>query len=185
MDGRESQFLRVLAELDLPGRWAALVASGLPEAPPEPGGGIDLYRAEQMLDDIGVPFRPKEYDDEDYWPMRRVERYADHALILTISSPDPSGVHSNRLEFGLEIILTEPAGRTRTYGGRLPRLIIAIGRHLDPAGAPPEPPPYFLFLGRDEARRAFDWFLDLSRAVSARTTELSWPVPDGPYATDD
>src|SRR5437773_3664267 len=146
MDGRESQFLRVLAELDLPGRWAALVASGLPEAPPEPGGGIDLYRAEQMLDDIGVPFRPKEYDDEDYWPMRRVERYADHALILTISSPDPSGVHSNRLEFGLEIILTEPAGRTRVYGGRLAELIVAIGQHPGPAGAQPDPPPYFLFM---------------------------------------
>ena len=168
MGQREDRFLRVLAEVDLPGRWAALVASGLPGPPADDRGGIDLYRMELLLDELGVPFKPKEYDDEDYWPMSRVERFADHGLILRISSPDGSEAWTRRLDFAVEIILYDGERRTHTHGGPVPRLVVELG------GA--EPQRYFWFQERAEARRAAEWLIELARDVAARTTQLDWSV---------
>jgi len=100
-DRLELQYLRVLAEVGLPQRWAALVARGRAELPES--GTLRLDDMCARLADIRFAFTPKEYDDEDCWPLYRVEKYADHSVVLAVSSHDPGGVAARQVTFNIAL----------------------------------------------------------------------------------
>jgi hypothetical protein len=166
-DQLELQYLRVLAEIGLPQRWAALVARGRAELPES--GTLRLDDVCARLAEIGFAFTPKEYDDEDYWPVYRVEKHTDHSAVLAISSNDPSGVAARQITFS--IALSVP-GHVMLGDGWMAWVIGEIQRYVTSPGL--AAPAGYRFVTWEELQVAINWFRELADDVTARTRQLTW-----------
>lgn len=128
MHETEQRFLHILAKLDFPQNWIDLMRhSVMGELSGTEKGGITLYGMEKLLlKRTGLAFVAKEYDDEDFWPLRFVEKFPGFRLILRLGSPDPSEWHTHKVCFGLEMVT--PQSR---YGGGLYELSRTILEQKD------------------------------------------------------
>jgi hypothetical protein len=158
----EVQLLRVLADLRLPERWAALVATLTPRSDPPPSA-MHLDDVEKVTESLGMRFTPREYDDEDVWPASRSERYPDRQLVMRITSCDPSSWPAHRLAFVLEIY---PGSAPASYHtNRVERLVARIRDELDRPDIGPVGDQTW-YQTYDDAHRAIAWFVELCRDVA-------------------
>jgi hypothetical protein len=158
----ETRLLRVLSDLGLPERWAALVATLTPRSDP-PGSAMHLDDVEALTESLGLRFTPREYDDEDVWPASRSHRYRDQRLVMRITSPDPSNWPTHRLAFALEVY---PGTEFDSYHtNRVERLVARIRDEFDRPDIGPVADETW-YQTYDDARQAVAWFVDLCRDVA-------------------
>ena len=179
MSDADLRLLRVLADVRLPERWAALVATLTPRSDPPPGA-IRLDDIEQVTESLGMRFTPREYDDEDVWPASRSQRYPDGQLVMRITSLDPSS-WTHRLAFALEFY---PGTEFSSYGAnRVERLVARIRDELDRPDIEPVAGNETWYQTYDDAHRAIAWFVELCRDVAGVYAENhvlgTGPVAEG------
>lgn len=165
----ELQFLRALADVRLPERWAALVASLPPRSDPAPGA-IYLSRVERVTGSLGLPFTPAEYDDEDIWPASRADRYGDRKLVMRIYSPDTDSRPAHRLAFVLEV--HPGTGRFGYRENRIERLVTRIRDELDRPDIGPVAEETW-YQTYDDTYRAIAWFVELCRDLVGPDLDLA------------
>jgi len=166
MSDAELRLLRVLADLRLPERWAALVATLAPRSDPPPSA-IRLDDIEKVTESLGLRFTPREYDDEDVWPASRSQRYPDGELVMRITSLDPSS-WTHRLAFALEFY---PGTKFNSYGAnRVEHLVARIRDELDRPDVGPVADETW-YQTYDDAHQAIAWFVELCRDVAGMYAE--------------
>ena len=171
MSDAETRLLRVLADLRLPERWAAFVATLTPRSDPPPPPAMWLDEVEKVTKSLGLRFVPSVYWSEDAWPASI--RFQQVEMRITVLDPGQwQDSASHRLAFELEVppgSLEEARLRSRTprWGAtnRVERLVARIRDELDrpDIGAVADETWYQTY---DDAYRAVAWFVELCRDVA-------------------
>jgi hypothetical protein len=141
----------MLDSVGLPQRWHDMVA-GLSPRTDDPPSAIGLHGVKDLTEALGMPFVPREYDDDDYWPANHGVQLGDHRLVLRIHSRDGGGP-THRLIFCIEL---HPGNRGSYDSSRIETLVA----RLQPDAPVPEPAWYETYT---DAERGIAWFITLGR----------------------